>query len=84
MKIFYLNKTCISKLKNILQFLMNNSKWQHVGMNDLIQNVSNSQFSVVEIEVLQFGLKFDTGVNDHNITNSINFNYRHNDSDSYE
>ena len=36
--------------------------------------------STVEIEALQFRLKFAAGVNNLSIVNLINFNYRYNDS----
>ena len=50
--------------------------------NALIQNILNIQLSTVETEALQFGLEFDTGVNNLNIVNLININFKYNNSDS--
>ena len=39
----------------------------------------NTQFSTVEIDALQFGSEFTTGVCNLEIVNLINLNYRHDD-----
>jgi len=76
-----INNSHISKLKNKLRSLCNNSTWKEVGRSNLIHNISNTELKPVEYEALQFGLKFATGLNKHNLTRLININYRHSDSD---
>ena len=59
------------------KFLCKNSSQKQIGRNDFIQNISNT----IDIEALQFDLKFMTGVKNHNKVDLININYWLNDSD---
>ena len=63
----------IFKLKHKLDFLCNSNNWKHIGRNNLIQNISNTQLNTVHFEALQFIPKFATKVNNHNILDFINY-----------
>ena len=58
-----INRTHISKLKDKLIVLCDNSRWKNIGNIDIIQNISAITLTPVELEALQFGLKFTTGIN---------------------
>ena len=76
-----INRTHISKLKDKLKILCDNRRWRNI---DIIQNISDIALTPVELEALQFGLKFTTGINKLNIINTIKKNYKHNDSDFHK
>ena len=57
--------------------------WKKLGDVDLVINTSHNIFSTAEMEVLSFGLKFATGVKNHDMEKLIDMNYRHYDSDSH-
>ena len=72
--VFIFIQLCFAFSWRIYKFLCNNDWWKYIEKNELIQNLSNTLLKTVEQEPLQFGLRFDSGINDLNIENSINLN----------
>ena len=70
-----------NKLQNKLRRLCESSKWSSVGRKDLVKNISSYKLTNTDLEALSLGFKFATGQNNNYITNLINTNYRHSDTD---
>ena len=55
-----------------------------MGGADLVNNISSINLSPIETEALTFGLKFATGIKNHDMGKLINTNYKYHHSDFHE
>ena len=67
-----INNNHISKLRSKFISLCNKSCWKNLGRADLVNNISRISFSPIETEALSFGLKFATGIKNHDMGKLIN------------
>ena len=79
-----INNNHISKLRSKFISLCNNSCWKNLGRADLVNNISSISLSPIETEALNFGLKFATGIKNHDMGKLINTNYKQHDSDFHK
>ena len=57
---------------------------ENLGRADLVNTISSINLSSIESEALSFGLKFATGIKNHDMGKIINTNYKHLDSDFHK
>ena len=79
-----INNNHISKLRSKFISLCNKSCWKNLGWADLVNNISSSSLSPIETKAISFGLKFATGIKNHDMGKLINTNYKHHYSDFHK
>ena len=69
------------KLNKKLEHLCRDSRWNNIGREDLITNLSSHTLTQTQKEALALGLKFKTNINDKRLADYVGKNYHWQDSD---
>ena len=79
-----INNNHISKLRSKFISLCNKSCWKNLRWADLVNNITSISLNHFETDALSSGLKFSTGIKNHDMGKLINTNYKHHDSEFHK